>query len=659
MTHIIRRHFLHVEVNGKESDGLALQRRLPGLCEHRLTAALEQTLDRCAPHDGHLFIERLEIDAGAMVLERLEQDLAGAVAHSLETALHDKIVSATLTASDKNGSARQKTRRGTVNEAFLHFLETGTLPWWFRLPRGTNLEQAVRDSLGESEGDAGPDDADIRPVLRALARATVRKRLVRQFSARFLEALLAALSWQGMAALNGVVRTLRNSGAPADAARLFEQALWEAAFAKAATGAATTREDLDSEARSELRVTEKGRAVLTRMAKQPWPDTSDRVPAPAERHVAKHYTAEEAFIHFLKNGRLPRSFRLPPGTTLEQALLDAWQEEAEPGRDRRHLYDALQCGLASASVRKRLVRRFSSRFPGTLLRLLNPDGDTVTVDAFQATLSQDDSRSTTKLDDQSLWERVFARLAEADVPRSTEPLRKGRRASSPAAAEAVGEAVMVVRDPMGTNDGVPSGPNRPADSAPKAAECTVPRPSRPSLSGVKADDDTEHPDAVEGIYIEDAGLVLLHPFLAQLFEALDMAAGDELLHAERALRLLHYLATGRPSAPEYELILPKILCNVPLTEPVESDAALTDAEREEAAALLEAVIRHWGVLRNTSPDALRGTFLLRNGKVSLRDDDWLLQVESNTWDILLDQLPWGISMVKLPWMERMLWVEWR
>jgi hypothetical protein len=66
------------------------------------------------------------------------------------------------------------------------------------------------------------------------------------------------------------------------------------------------------------------------------------------------------------------------------------------------------------------------------------------------------------------------------------------------------------------------------------------------------------------------------------------------------------------------------------------------------------------VLRNTSPDGLRGTFLIRSGKLCLRDGgDWSLQVESNSFDILLDQLPWGISMIKLPWMEKMLWVEWR
>ena len=78
-------------------------------------------------------------------------------------------------------------------------------------------------------------------------------------------------------------------------------------------------------------------------------------------------------------------------------------------------------------------------------------------------------------------------------------------------------------------------------------------------------------------------------------------------------------------------MLPKILCNLPLDAPVESDIELTHSETEEAEALLSAVIQHWDALRNTGIDGLRGTFLLRFGKLSLRDDgDWLLQVEAKT-----------------------------
>jgi hypothetical protein len=167
-----------------------------------------------------------------------------------------------------------------------------------------------------------------------------------------------------------------------------------------------------------------------------------------------------------------------------------------------------------------------------------------------------------------------------------------------------------------------------------------------------------HPDADTGIFVGDAGLVLLHPFLPALFEGLALSAGERLLAPERALHLLHYLATGEDCAPEYELPLAKILCELPLTQAVHANLALSTAEKDHAQALLDAVIGHWSALRNTGVDALRATFLLRRGKLSRRDGDWLLQVEPDTADILLDQLPWGISPIKLAWMEPMLWVEW-
>jgi hypothetical protein len=73
---------------------------------------------------------------------------------------------------------------------------------------------------------------------------------------------------------------------------------------------------------------------------------------------------------------------------------------------------------------------------------------------------------------------------------------------------------------------------------------------------------------------------------------LEIADGDELVEPGRALSLLHHLATGELTAPEHRLTLAKVLCNVPLDQPVEVDVGLTEAETAEAMALLEAVIRH-------------------------------------------------------------------
>jgi hypothetical protein len=123
---------------------------------------------------------------------------------------------------------------------------------------------------------------------------------------------------------------------------------------------------------------------------------------------------------------------------------------------------------------------------------------------------------------------------------------------------------------------------------------------------------------------------------------------------------LQWLATGQLNAPEYELPLNKLLCGIPLEEPVIGTLKLTKREKQEAQQLLEAVVRHWEVLKNTSPAGLQGNFICREGKLTQKNNgDWLLQVERKSIDILLDHLPWSISMVKLPWMPQMLWVEWQ
>ena len=134
--HIIRQQYLEVELNGAESDGLALQRSLPGLCEHWLTPVIEGVLDRFAPPEGHLYIERLEIDAGTMTLERLEHDLAYAVGQALGKSLREYVLPSELSPVIISGNVRHVTARHSINEAFIYFLKTGSLPWSFHLAGG-------------------------------------------------------------------------------------------------------------------------------------------------------------------------------------------------------------------------------------------------------------------------------------------------------------------------------------------------------------------------------------------------------------------------------------------------------------------------------------------------------------------------------------------
>lgn len=166
----------------------------------------------------------------------------------------------------------------------------------------------------------------------------------------------------------------------------------------------------------------------------------------------------------------------------------------------------------------------------------------------------------------------------------------------------------------------------------------------------------------EGLYVDMAGLVLLHPFLSMFFNQLNWTAQNQFSNKDcqqRAIGMLHYLATGKTNAPEYELGMAKIICGYPLQEPVPAEFDFTKEELEEADHLLTVVISRWDVLKRTSIDGLREAFLQRRGKLTNEETGMLLQVEQSSIDMLLDQLPWTLSMIKLPWMKDLLRVDWR
>lgn len=163
------------------------------------------------------------------------------------------------------------------------------------------------------------------------------------------------------------------------------------------------------------------------------------------------------------------------------------------------------------------------------------------------------------------------------------------------------------------------------------------------------------------IFIANAGLVLLWPYLPRLFDNLGLLAGDTFASTEaagKAVHVLQYAVTSASASPEHLLPLNKILCGIPWNMPVEMDGRLTEGNKAEIESLLESVIQNWGALKNTSPDGFRNTFLVRNGKLMPEDNSWHLLVKRTGFDVLLDKLPWSIGLVKLPWMPGPIHVQW-
>ena len=166
----------------------------------------------------------------------------------------------------------------------------------------------------------------------------------------------------------------------------------------------------------------------------------------------------------------------------------------------------------------------------------------------------------------------------------------------------------------------------------------------------------------DGLWVSNAGLVLLGPFLPQLFKKLKYLddTGRSFLSEETqrdAIGVLGYLAGVGADVGEDELIVPKLLTAYSLTDVV-TPRTLSKAAREEAEALIISVIGMWEKLGNSSMESIQQTFLQRAGMLRQQSSGWQLQVEPQTYDILINFVPWGFRTIRLPWMKELLFIEW-
>lgn len=407
-----------------------------------------------------------------------------------------------------------------------------------------------------------------------------------------------------------------------------------------------------------------------------------------------------AFCHFLGTGLLPWWFSLPPGQTLEQLWLQHLQQrmltEAQRHTVRQLLLKPLvfvrhsqQFGVPSKLALLGQVHAELADAVNALIHLHfgsvnQPSEQRATANAPISSIDELINHAYLLWLEQPLpntrrdWQaRLWATQDKAEQHLASNGSQSEPSIRRPANKENT-EKQAVAKHLQTCTDASANQIPHAADSIQPHTEPEQPKPATTAdgehpqpISSVNADrsvvaktmhtasSDSLTVDHQQGIYLDNAGLVLLHPFLPQLFNAIGVTEHQHIINVERGLQMLHFLCTGQTTAPEYQLPLAKVFLNWPLEQPVATLQALSSTDQEEGMALLNAVIRHWQALGNTSVDGLRGTFLLRPGKLIRREDDvWRLQVENQGFDILLNQLPWGFSMVKLPWMTKMLWVEW-
>ena len=347
-----------------------------------------------------------------------------------------------------------------------------------------------------------------------------------------------------------------------------------------------------------------------------WPVSSEVIaPAP---DVAEQLT------EFLRGGTLPWT---APGTAL--TALYAPLLALDDGRI-FELAERLRPLLAIERLAERFVRQLPAVLVIRIARAL----------AHAKSLRRSQSEGFIADGEARLWARTIARAArERDAVRQLNELLA-------TASKALDDGSSLKAEP----------PRIDARESPEPS----PEAQQPMAEEAAEVADADLPDRLP---VAIAGMILLHPFLdglcraAELLDANGAFTGPQ--SQQRAVLLLHFVATGREEVAEPDLVLPKLLCGMPLDGLVPRQIVPTETERFEAEALLGAAIAHWGALGDSSPAALRETFLERPGQLRRDGDDWRLTVEPRGVDMLLDRLPWTIGIVKTPFMARPLRVEWR
>ncbi len=162
-------------------------------------------------------------------------------------------------------------------------------------------------------------------------------------------------------------------------------------------------------------------------------------------------------------------------------------------------------------------------------------------------------------------------------------------------------------------------------------------------------------------FVENAGLILFWPFLQRFLQHQGLVDDKEFVSPvaqEQAVRLLQSMVMPGIAWNEAALTLPKLLCGLPPDALVDPFVPLTSAQEEADSVLIEVILAHWSMAGNMTADGFRQAWLQRNGTLRIRDDHWLLRVETLGHDILLEGLPWDIAYIQLPWMPHVMYVDW-
>ena len=343
---------------------------------------------------------------------------------------------------------------------------------------------------------------------------------------------------------------------------------------------------------------------------------------PRQKEIVSHLSETEqlvkTFIHFLEKGTAPWWYNQSISNLLSPITFKKLLSSPD-------LKKALIQILEKQYVKRRIINQLSNEEIGQLA-LTVFKGNCLDVQLDNTTIHKISKLPEVKR--KLVWSMILNYLDKANKP-------------SPEEAE---EAQELVENTIKT-----------LNLADKAEEVFIDNIETESQN----QDNIEEPQHIdEGLYVNNVGLILIHPFLKTLFKHCNLLSEqDELIKPELSAHLLHYIATGETNQVESDMVFEKYICNIPLSQSIKRHVNLSEEYKNEAVKVIEAVKANWNPMKNSSTELLRNEFFQRPGKLTF-EGTVNLTIEKKTQDILLERLGWGIGIVKLPWHDDLIYTNW-
>lgn len=618
--HIIKRQILEVAIR-QERGAHQLQQQLSRIYRDRLVPMIDTYCSQLSAPDRIHRIDSLDVDLGTLDPENLEEDLVAKFTRQLPALLAGQIRHAEAMAASSDGATMQAISQ---LELLAYFARTGSVPWWADSARPGLLDEALQTLAQQAPHQLKQLMLELAREQRSLSR------LIQHYDDRRLAELFLAVrpaSQPDLAQLPvALLSLLPRLGVAAGRSHAdIRTRVWHALLFTAALRSEQTKTPVAF-----------GREVFLQIAGGWRVDYAGLLSAAGRAIDEQEARLDNRLGTIIQTLRREAVGQQLAGTDeVDQQLVDvvdvSESDVATPEPATKELItllDRLQRARGPLApvfaVLRPVVDRLPARSRADWLAALGQlerhtsDSETVDAETLQTIIG--------------LLRPVLERrlLPSATIRRCLADLQEPGATDLP--PEILSELSRMLGQSVEKDVRLPKG-----------------APVHPRFS-----------DADE-LYVGNAGLVILWPFLGRFFQHLELLEDkgfESDATVQRAVGLLGYLATEDPAPAEYLLPLCKCLCGMPVTQVFDFGPPVSEQEAEHCANLLQAAIVQAPILGKMSLAGFRGSFLIRQGVLSTRDGGWLLRVERETYDVVLDRFPWGFEWVKLPWMETPLRVEW-